>query len=88
MAQVDLKEYPSMRIDLEDKVLQRESVFIRKDENQMIQLVSVAKSRRKSQFGRAKGLIEMAEDFDEPLEVFKDYMPNIRGSCKINKIRF
>jgi len=75
MVQVDLKEAPSMLIDLVDKVLQGESVFIRKDENQIIQLVSVAKSHRKSQFGRAKGLIEMADDFDEPLEDFKDYMP-------------
>ena len=29
---------------------------------------------KERQFGRAKGLIEMAPDFDEPLEDFKDYM--------------
>ncbi|MCH8318415.1 MAG: DUF2281 domain-containing protein [Bacteroidetes bacterium] len=30
--------------------------------------------KRKSNFGSAKGLIFMSEDFDEPLEDFKDYM--------------
>jgi len=30
--------------------------------------------KRKSNLGSAKGLIFMSEDFDEPLEDFKDYM--------------
>jgi len=29
---------------------------------------------QKRQFGAGKGLIIMADDFDEPLEDFKDYM--------------
>lgn len=29
---------------------------------------------RKRVFGSAKGLIRMAEDFDEPLEDFREYM--------------
>jgi hypothetical protein len=29
---------------------------------------------RKSNFGSAKGLITMSDDFNEPLEDFKDYM--------------
>jgi hypothetical protein len=32
------------------------------------------KTRKKRQFGSAKGLIVMSPDFDEPLEDFKDYM--------------
>lgn len=32
------------------------------------------KGKRKSNLGSAKGLIVMADDFDEPLEDFKDYM--------------
>jgi len=32
------------------------------------------KPERKSQFGHAKGQISMSEDFDAPLEEFKDYM--------------
>lgn len=31
-------------------------------------------SDRKPVFGSAKGMIEISEDFDEPLEDFKNYM--------------
>ena len=30
--------------------------------------------QRKSNFGSAKGLIKMSDDFNEPLDEFKDYM--------------
>jgi hypothetical protein len=32
------------------------------------------KKNKDRPFGIAKGLIEIADDFDEPLEDFKDYM--------------
>lgn len=31
-------------------------------------------SHKTPKFGNAKGMFEMAEDFDQPLEDFKDYM--------------
>lgn len=31
--------------------------------------------KRTPQFGCAKGTFKMADDFDEPLDDFKDYMP-------------
>lgn len=33
-----------------------------------------SEEKKPRQFGYAKGLIEMSDDFDEPLEDFKDYM--------------
>ncbi len=33
-----------------------------------------------SGFGSLKGKIIMADDFDEPLECFKDYMPNLKSN--------
>jgi len=30
--------------------------------------------RRKRKFGSARGLLRIADDFDEPLEDFRDYM--------------
>ncbi len=33
-----------------------------------------SESKKDSGFGCLKGKIEMKDDFDEPLEVFKDYM--------------
>lgn len=32
------------------------------------------KKKKKSNFGSAKGLIIMSEDFDDPIEEFKPYM--------------
>lgn len=32
------------------------------------------KEDKKRKFGSAKGMITMSDDFDEPLEDFKDYM--------------
>ncbi|MEO0458258.1 MAG: DUF2281 domain-containing protein [Cyanobacteria bacterium P01_A01_bin.114] len=41
--------------------------------NQKVQQ-SVQAEQPRPQFGSAKGLIEMSDDFDEPLEDFKEYM--------------
>jgi antitoxin (DNA-binding transcriptional repressor) of toxin-antitoxin stability system len=68
MVQVDLNEAQIHLFDLVEKVQQGESVFIRKDENLIVQLVPVARPRGKPQFGCAKGMIAMSDDFDEPLE--------------------
>lgn len=36
--------------------------------------VEIQQPERKSNFGSAKGLITMSDDFNAPLEDFKDYM--------------
>ncbi len=41
----------------------------------MVQLVPVEPPKRQPQFGSAKGLIVMADDFDAPLADFDDYVP-------------
>ncbi|MDY0903788.1 type II toxin-antitoxin system VapB family antitoxin [Pedobacter sp. CFBP9032] len=35
---------------------------------------TVEKKNKERQFGYAKGFFKMADDFDEPLEDFKEYM--------------
>ncbi len=35
---------------------------------------SESKEKKNRQFGKFKGLISMSDDFDEPLEDFKEYM--------------
>jgi antitoxin (DNA-binding transcriptional repressor) of toxin-antitoxin stability system len=37
-------------------------------------IVGISKKKKQREFGSAKGLIKMADDFDAPLEDFKDYM--------------
>ncbi len=53
-----------------------EEIIITKDEQPVVKLVPVppVKKRRPAKAGTAKGLITIADDFDEPLVDFKDYM--------------
>jgi antitoxin (DNA-binding transcriptional repressor) of toxin-antitoxin stability system len=52
-----------------------EEVIITQGGEPLVKLVALTKQGRKyRQFGSAKGLIRMADDFDEPIEDFKEYM--------------
>jgi len=51
-----------------------EEVVIDKDDHHIVKLVPVARVKPRPQFGSAKGLITMSDDFDEPLEDFEEYM--------------
>jgi antitoxin (DNA-binding transcriptional repressor) of toxin-antitoxin stability system len=52
-----------------------EKVLILTDDQQIVQIVPVAPPKRQPQFGSAKGLIAIAEDFDAPLQDFAEYIP-------------
>jgi len=62
-------------LDLIEAALKGENVFIFREDRQMVQLVPVEPPKRQPQFGSAKGLIMMADDFDAPLADFDDYVP-------------
>jgi antitoxin (DNA-binding transcriptional repressor) of toxin-antitoxin stability system len=70
---VDLDEAKSRLPDLITAAINGEDIYIDTDDQRAVQLVPVVQPKRR-QFGSAKGLIWMAEDFDAPLEDFKDYM--------------
>jgi len=40
----------------------------------LVKLVALTGQKRKRRFGSAKGLIKISDDFDEPLDDFRDYM--------------
>lgn len=73
MVQVGLEEAKVRLRDLIDAVLKGEKVFIVKDRQAAVQLVPAVPLAR-CEFGSAKGLIVMAEDFDAPLPDFNPYM--------------
>ncbi len=60
------------------KVMNGEEVFITQNQKPIAKLVSVsdapAKPKKLIKAGSAKGLIKIADDFDEPLEDFREYM--------------
>ena len=75
MVQVSVEEAKTKLPDLIAAAINGESVFITQDDQQIVQLTPIplpSKGNRKA--GSAKGLIHMADDFDAPLEDFKEYM--------------
>ena len=70
-----LEEAKSQLDDLINAAAAGEEVFITRDEQLSVQLVPHKTQTKKPRIaGSAKGLIVMADDFDEPLEDFKEYM--------------
>ncbi len=70
MQKVNLDEAKLHLLDLIDAALNRETILITKDNQDTIQLVPIVKPKKKRVFGSAKGLITIADDFDEPLTDF------------------
>jgi antitoxin (DNA-binding transcriptional repressor) of toxin-antitoxin stability system len=74
MHQVSLEDAKIQLPDLIDAAVGGEEIIIAKDAQHLVKLVPVATAKPHPQFGSAKGLITLSDDFDEPLEDFKDYM--------------
>jgi len=74
MTYVTLAEAQSQLPELIAATQRGEKVVITLDKMPAVQIVPIAEKRGKPVFGSAKGLINMADDFDEPLEDFAEYM--------------
>ncbi len=76
MQLVNLADASKHLPELIEAAIDGEEIIITKDEQPVVKLVPVppVKKRRPAKGGTAKGLITIADDFDEPLEDFKDYM--------------
>ena len=75
MQQVALIEAETRLAELTGIVAGGEEVVITKDDGSAFKIISYLHKRPYPKFGSAKGLIEMSDDFDEPLEDFEEYMP-------------
>jgi len=73
--QVDIAEAQHRLLDLIQAAEQGEEVIITRDHQPVIQLVPLHQLMNRPQFGSARGLITMADDFDAPLDDFREYMP-------------
>jgi antitoxin (DNA-binding transcriptional repressor) of toxin-antitoxin stability system len=74
MYQVKLDDAKGRLLALINAAIRGEKVLIFKDDQQVVQLVPVAPPERHPQFGSAKGLVVIADDFDAPLKDFEGYM--------------
>jgi antitoxin (DNA-binding transcriptional repressor) of toxin-antitoxin stability system len=75
MHTVNLAEAEQQLEQLLNAVAYGEEVIIRGPNGRTFRIVPVETSATRPRFGSARGLIEIGEDFDEPLEDFKEYMP-------------
>lgn len=74
MREITVNEATTALPDLVDAAIAGEEVVLITEDGQAVQLVPVAQSRNQPKFGSAKGQVWMSDDFDAPLDDFKEYM--------------
>ncbi|GAB4456620.1 MAG: DUF2281 domain-containing protein [Anaerolineales bacterium] len=72
--QIKQSEFPKQIWKLIDAALRGELVFIERDDKAVVQLVPLKQMFPPRKAGSAKGMVEMADDFDAPLNDFAEYM--------------
>ena len=73
--QVNVHQAKSQLSKLIERALAGEEVIIARNNKQAVRLEVLPETRHKRRLGALKGLVKkMAEDFDEPLDDFKDYV--------------
>lgn len=73
MHQVDFIEVRAHFPDLIEAAINGEEVLITRDDQPVLKIVRVEPARPRPKFGSAKGMVTIADDFDAPLEEFRDY---------------
>ena len=74
MHEITVENAKSNLPDLIDAAINGEEVVITKDDQHIVKLVPISRAKPRPQFGSAKGLISMSDDFDELLGDFAEYM--------------
>lgn len=75
MTQVTIHEAKTHLSRLIQRALQGEEIIIAKGKKPLVKLVVLPEARQHRRLGAAKGvIIEMAADFDAPLDDFEEYM--------------
>ncbi len=74
MTQIELKQAQEHLLELIELAVQGEEIIIYKNKKPLVKLIPISPKRQLRQFGSAKGLIVIEDDFDEPLEEFEEYM--------------
>ena len=75
MTQTTIHEAKTHLSRLIKQALAGEEVIIAKRDKALVKLVPIENKPTERRFGGWEGEISMADDFDEPLDDFKDYMP-------------
>lgn len=71
---IDLNHPQAQLSDLVRKAARGEDVILTEGGEPVAKIIPISRARGPREFGSAKGLIHMADDFDDPLEDLRDYM--------------
>lgn len=74
MLNIDINQAQKNFPELIEKTISNGEVIITKDGQPFVKIVPLKKAKKERKFGTAKGLIKMSDDFDQPIDDFKDYM--------------
>ncbi|NJO82758.1 MAG: DUF2281 domain-containing protein [Blastochloris sp.] len=74
MHQVNVEQAATQLDALIDAAVRGEVVLITTSDRQTVRLLPIQHGRQPRRPGSAKGMIHMADDFDAPLEDFREYM--------------
>lgn len=74
MQNVDIKIAKKRLPELIEKTISGDEIIITKGGRPIAKIVGISKRKKQRQFGTAKGLIKISDDFDKPLEDFQGYM--------------
>ena len=74
MQETDLDQAKERLPELIEQAIGGEDVVITRGDQPLVRLTAVTTQKQQRLFGSAKGLIRISEDFDEPLEDFREYM--------------
>jgi len=72
MAHVDIIKAENCLQELIAQGIGGKEIVITKGGQPVVKLLPIAGPKRKRRFGSARGLIKISDDFDQPLENFKD----------------
>jgi len=74
MQNIDINQAKKSLPELIEKTISGDEIIITKGGQPIAKIVGISKQKKQRQFGTAKGLIKISDDFDKPLEDFQGYM--------------
>lgn len=74
MQQIDLAQAQYQLPQLVEAARHGAEIIITQNDAPLVRLVAMPEAKPQPQFGSARGLISLSDDFDEPLADFQEYM--------------
>jgi prevent-host-death family protein len=71
---IDLGQAQTRLAELVQEAARGEEVILTEGGEPVARIIPITRARGPREFGSARGLIHMAEDFDAPLQDFQEYM--------------